>query len=132
MSIGSTHRFAWSWQGQEVHVGYDVRGAGETVVLLPAFSTVATREEMGRLAQHLSVAFRTIVPDWPGFGRGAQVRLDHSPRLHLAFLRAFCEQVAGRQKWWPRVMPPAMPWVWRTPGAGSRSLRPPGAARCRR
>ena len=86
--------FEWVCNGRSVHVGYDVRGdTGETVLLLPAFSTVSTREEMCPLAELLSHDFRTIAPDWPGFGAGRHPRLDHGPGLHLAFLRAFMEQV---------------------------------------
>ncbi len=72
-----------------------MRGEGETVLLLPAFSTVSTREEMRPLAERLAPGFRTIVPDWPGFGRGQHPRLDHGPALHLAFLRAFLERVVA-------------------------------------
>jgi pimeloyl-ACP methyl ester carboxylesterase len=87
--------FEWVWNGRSVRAGYDVRGDGdETVLLLPAFSTVSTRDEMRRLAELLSPDFRTIALDWPGFGAGRHPRLDHGPGLHLAFLRAFMEQVA--------------------------------------
>ena len=72
MRDGSADTLAWVWEGKPVAVGYDARGGGrsgrETVVLLPAFSTVSTREEMRALAERLAPDFRTITPDWPGFG----------------------------------------------------------------
>ncbi len=89
--------FEWAWQGKPVLVGYDrlgeARSERETVVLLPAFSTVSTREEMRPLAERLAPGLRTIVPDWPGFGWGRHPALRHSPELHLAFLQAFLERV---------------------------------------
>jgi pimeloyl-ACP methyl ester carboxylesterase len=73
-----------------------VRGeGGETVLLLPAFSTVSTRDEMRPLAERLAPDFRTIAPDWPGFGSGRHPRLRHGPGLHLAFLRAFLDRVVA-------------------------------------
>ncbi len=87
--------FAWQWDGCPVTVGYDLRGAGPSVLLLPAFSTVSTREEMAGLAGRLSASCRTIAVDWPGFGRAETPMLRHSPELHLRFLSAFIDQVVG-------------------------------------
>ena len=100
MSAARSSTFEWTWNGRAVPVGYDVRGpdkkAGGTVVLLPAFSTVSTRDEMRPLAERLAPEFRTLAPDWPGFGAGRHPALDHGPALHLAFLLAFLDQVATR------------------------------------
>ena len=90
-----THTFSWNWQGVPVHVNYEVRGHGLAILLLPPFSTVSSREEMARLAEELSGSRRTITTDWPGFGRSGGPALQHSPALHLAFLQAFVEEVAG-------------------------------------
>lgn len=95
MSGRVTHIFEWTWKGKPVRVGYDVVGEGGTVVLLPSFSTVSTRDEMRPLADLLAPDFRTVAPDWPGFGAGRHQRLDHGPELHLAFLRAFVDQVVA-------------------------------------
>jgi pimeloyl-ACP methyl ester carboxylesterase len=99
MSGCASHTFEWAWDGKPVRAGYDVGGgsgrAGGTVVLLPSFSTVSTRDEMRPLAELLARDFRTIVPDWPGFGLGRHPRLDHGPKLHLAFLEAFMDQVVA-------------------------------------
>jgi pimeloyl-ACP methyl ester carboxylesterase len=84
--------FDWVWHGTPVTVGYDVRGQGPLVLLLPAFSTVSTREEMAPLATKLA-AFRTVVVDWPGFGRRPTPRLPQSPDLQQAFLSAFVDEV---------------------------------------
>jgi pimeloyl-ACP methyl ester carboxylesterase len=68
---------------------------GPAVLLLPAFSTVSTREEMAPLATRLAGRFQTIAADWPGFGRSAAPKLTHSPDLHHAFLAAFVDSVLG-------------------------------------
>jgi pimeloyl-ACP methyl ester carboxylesterase len=87
--------FNWRWAGREIPVGYDLRGEGPDVLLLPAFSTVSSREEMAPLAARLAGGFRTIAADWPGFGRAATPKLTHSPELHHAFLAAFVDSVLG-------------------------------------
>ena len=89
---GETGMFGWSWEGTPVSTGCDTRGEGETVLLLPAFSTVSTRAEMAPLAARLGPGFRTVTPDWPGFGSGRHPRLPHGPDLHLAFLESFVRQ----------------------------------------
>jgi pimeloyl-ACP methyl ester carboxylesterase len=95
MSRDAASTFDWSWNSKTVRAGYDDLGTGPTVVLLPSFSTVSTRDEMRPLAGLLAPDFRTVVPDWPGFGRGRHPRLDHGPALHLAFLRAFMDQIVA-------------------------------------
>jgi pimeloyl-ACP methyl ester carboxylesterase len=85
--------FNWRWAGREIPVGYDLRGEGPGVLLLPAFSTASSREEMAPLAARLADGFRTIAADWPGFGRPATPKLTHSPELHHAFLAAFVDRV---------------------------------------
>jgi pimeloyl-ACP methyl ester carboxylesterase len=86
--------FDWAWSSTPVTTGYDVRGKGPTLLLLPAFSTVSTREEMAPLATRLA-GFRTVAVDWPGFGRHPSPRLTQDPDLHRAFLSAFANQVPG-------------------------------------
>jgi pimeloyl-ACP methyl ester carboxylesterase len=87
--------FDWYRDGRSIPVGYDVLGNGPSVLLLPAFSTVSTREEMAPLARRLAGELRTVAVDWPGFGRPVAPKLVHSPDLHFAFLAAFVESVLG-------------------------------------
>jgi pimeloyl-ACP methyl ester carboxylesterase len=94
---GGARTFDWRWDGRSVPVGYDVLGEGPAVLLLPAFSTVSTREELAPLAKRLADRFRTVAVDWPGFGRRAAPKLAHSPNLHLAFLASFVDAVMGGQ-----------------------------------
>jgi pimeloyl-ACP methyl ester carboxylesterase len=87
--------FSFAWQGRIVEVGYEVAGAGQTVLLLPAMSTVSSREELAAIAQRVARRFRAIATDWPGFGRCARPRLDYRPPLYLAFLDQFAKEIAG-------------------------------------
>jgi pimeloyl-ACP methyl ester carboxylesterase len=92
---GGSQVFDWRWAGKSIPVGYDVRGEGPAVLLLPAFSTVSTRDEMAPLAARLAGGFQAIAADWPGFGRSAAPKLTHSPDLHRAFLATFVDSVLG-------------------------------------
>src|SRR4051794_21331881 len=77
---------AWTWDGREVRVGVERRGAGPTVLLLPAPSSISTRAEMRPLAERLAASFATVAVDWPGFGDRPRPRLDWRPEACAAFL----------------------------------------------
>jgi pimeloyl-ACP methyl ester carboxylesterase len=79
--------FPWSWRGTPVPVGYEVSdpAGGEPILMLPAMSTVSTRDELRALAHHLG-SRRCILTDWPGFGDTARPRLDYDRALCRGFL----------------------------------------------
>ena len=81
--------FAWSWRGAPVPVEYEVSGpaGAEPILMLPAMSTVSTRDELKALAQQLKTC-RCISTDWPGFGDTARPRLDYDRDLCRRFLEA--------------------------------------------
>jgi pimeloyl-ACP methyl ester carboxylesterase len=86
--------FAWTWQGKPVEATYEVVGTGAPVLLLPAFSTVSTREEMRPLASRLAASeFACTLLDWPGFGTSTRGRLDYGPALYRRFLADFVPAV---------------------------------------
>jgi pimeloyl-ACP methyl ester carboxylesterase len=58
----------WSWQGAPVRLGVTRMGAGPSVLMLPALSSISTRAEMRPLQECLAAAFTTVAIDWPGFG----------------------------------------------------------------
>jgi pimeloyl-ACP methyl ester carboxylesterase len=83
-------RFAWSWHGISVPVHYDMSGSegGAPVLMLPAMSTVSTRDELQALASRLE-NHRRVVTDWPGFGDTARPEIDYDAGLCRRFLEAF-------------------------------------------
>ena len=74
MQAGSD-RIIWSWEDQEVRVGYDRLGVGPVVLLLPALSSISTRQEMRPLQERLASDFSTIAIDWPGWKRAPSPHL---------------------------------------------------------
>jgi pimeloyl-ACP methyl ester carboxylesterase len=70
---------------------------GRPVLLLPAFSTVSSREEMRPLAEHLAAHGCSCTQvDWPGFGDSTRGRLGYGPRLYHRFLADFASAVAPK------------------------------------
>jgi hypothetical protein len=79
--------FSWNWQGRPVEAVYETLGTGSPVLLLPAFSTVSSREEMRPLASRLAVSgFACTLVGWPGFRSSTRGRLDYRPALYHGFL----------------------------------------------
>jgi pimeloyl-ACP methyl ester carboxylesterase len=83
--------FAWSWRGTPIPVAYEVSGpaGAEPILMLPAMSTVSTRDELRALANHLET--RCVMTDWPGFGDTSRPRLDYDREL----CRGFLEELVG-------------------------------------
>jgi pimeloyl-ACP methyl ester carboxylesterase len=55
--------------------------------MLPAMSTVSTRDELKALARQLKTCL-CVITDWPGFGDTARPRLDYNRDLSRCFLEA--------------------------------------------
>jgi len=89
--------FAWSWRGTTIPVGYEVSGStgAEPILLLPAMSTVSTRDEIRALAHHLET-HRCVITDWPGFGDTARPRLDYDRTLCRGFLEELVAHLHGK------------------------------------
>jgi pimeloyl-ACP methyl ester carboxylesterase len=63
------------------------------MLLLPAFSTVSTREEMRGLAEQLAPRFQVLAIDWLGFGQSARPGLDYQRSLYHQLLQDFVREV---------------------------------------
>lgn len=86
-------KYLWNWEGTAIEIIYETRGQGNSVLLLPAFSTVSTREEMRPLAELLASNFQVVSLDWPGFGESSRPRLDYQPQLYHQFLKDFVASI---------------------------------------
>jgi pimeloyl-ACP methyl ester carboxylesterase len=78
---------------EKLSLGMDEAGAGPSVVLLPALSSISTRREMRPLFQRLAGRFRVSTVDWPGFGELPRPRVDWSPEILSGFLDWFLEKI---------------------------------------
>lgn len=86
---GTAQTYDWQWQGQSLKVAYETVGEGDSVLLLPAFSTVSNRAELTALAAGLASQFQVTALDWPGFGESDRLPLDYVPALYTQFLQDF-------------------------------------------
>ncbi|OUL19951.1 alpha/beta hydrolase [Nostoc sp. 106C] len=90
---GVVQEFLWNWENQTLKVVYETLGQGSPLLLLPAFSSVSSREEMGELARLLAPHFQVVAVDWPGFGESSRPSLDYRPELYEQFLADFVQSV---------------------------------------
>lgn len=121
--VAGVRHFCWSWRGRPVRVAHEAVGAGAPVLLLPAFSTVCSREEMRPLADRLAAAgFGCTLLDWPGFGSSDRGRLGYGPALFRSFLEDFAAAVltpgtavvaAGHAAGYALALGHARPGLWR-------------------
>lgn len=79
--------------GCEITLGLEEAGSGPSVVLLPAVSSISTREEMHPLLERLASNFHALAVDWPGFGDCPRPRCDWSPDILSTFLDWFLTEV---------------------------------------
>lgn len=82
----TSREILWRWRGQTIPLGLDEAGAGETLLLLPALSSISTRGEMIPLMRALAPHFRVVTVDWPGFGDRPRPPIDWTPDILSAFL----------------------------------------------
>jgi hypothetical protein len=77
--MAMARKIRWAWKGMEVALGMDDAGNGP--ILLPALSSISTREEMRPLFDRLAPSFRVVTVDWPGFGDQARPKIDWMPQV---------------------------------------------------
>jgi pimeloyl-ACP methyl ester carboxylesterase len=90
-----TRTIHWKWESNDVTLGVDEAGDGATVILLPALSSISTREEMRFLLEKLASEFHVATVDWPGFGDRARPSDDWSPEILSAFLNWFLSEIVS-------------------------------------
>jgi len=90
LTVRTVQSFRWAWRGRPIDAVYEALGSGAPVLMLPAFSTVSSREEMRPLASGLAGSgFACTLVDWPGFGSSTRGRLEFGPECYLHFLADF-------------------------------------------
>ncbi|MBE9051955.1 alpha/beta hydrolase [Nostocales cyanobacterium LEGE 11386] len=90
---GVVQEYIWSWENQPLRIIYETLGTGSPLLLLPAFSSVSMRAEMGELANLLAGHFQVTVVDWPGFGQSSRPSLNYRPEIYHHFLADFVNTV---------------------------------------
>ena len=93
-SIGGIKNvYNWNFLDKQYRVVYETVGAGNPVLLLPAFSTVSSRTEMKAIANLLATQYRVTVLDWLGFGESQCPPVDYNPALFQQLLEDFVKSV---------------------------------------
>ncbi|PMB52578.1 alpha/beta hydrolase [Fischerella thermalis CCMEE 5201] len=90
---GVVKAISWNWKNQQLQIVYETIGSGSPLLLLPAFSTVSTREEMSGIAKLLAPYFQVIAVDWPGFGDSSRLPVNYEPAIYEQFLEYFVTSV---------------------------------------
>lgn len=97
-AMPATRTVRHSLAGTHVVLSAEEAGAGPTVLLLPALSTISTRAEMRPLLERLAPEFHGITVDWPGFGEGPRPRVDWTPDILSDFLARFLADEAPQAR----------------------------------
>ncbi|MFN6526595.1 alpha/beta hydrolase [Nostoc sp. ChiSLP03a] len=90
---GIVQEYLWNWENQQLRVVYETLGKGSPLLLLPSFSSVSTRLEVGELAKLLAPNFQVVAVDWPGFGESSRPSLNYRPQIYQQFLEDFVKAV---------------------------------------
>ena len=90
---GVVKQLSWNWENQQLQIAYETIGSGSPLLLLPAFSTVSTREEMSGIAKLLAPYFQVVAVDWPGFGDSSRLPVNYEPSIYEQFLEYFVTSV---------------------------------------
>lgn len=90
---GAVQEYLFYFENQQIRVVYETLGEGSPLLLLPAFSTVSMRTEMGEIGKLLSPNFQIVAVDWPGFGESSRLPVQYRPALYHEFLENFVTSV---------------------------------------
>ncbi|KAB8334376.1 alpha/beta hydrolase [Scytonema tolypothrichoides VB-61278] len=90
---GVVQEYSWKCENQQLRIAYETLGKGPQLLLLPAFSTVSMRSEMGEIGKLLSPHFQVVAVDWPGFGQSSRLGVNYGPGLYQQFLEDFVTSV---------------------------------------
>lgn len=94
MVDGSEVPRIWTWNDGQFEVEASWVGTGPVTLLLPAPSSISTRDEMAPLASRLERRLRSIAVDWPGFGNASKPAMSWDPAAFRSFLDFVLEEIA--------------------------------------
>lgn len=83
----------WVADGKPLQVGLSRYGSGPGMLLLPALSSISTRDELRDLQRRLGEHYSTLSVDWPGFGTLPRPEVAWHPEHYRRFLRYLTENV---------------------------------------
>ncbi len=83
----ASEEIRWEVDGHTIRIGITRLGDGPCVLMLPALSSISTKDELWPLQERLSSEYSTIAVDWPGFGDLPRPKIDWNPNHYRVFLR---------------------------------------------
>ncbi|EII4588323.1 alpha/beta hydrolase, partial [Salmonella enterica] len=83
----------WVADGKPVQIGLSRYGSGPEMLLLPALSSISTRDELRELQMRLGKHYSTLSVDWPGFGTLPRPEVAWRPEHYRHFLRYLTRNV---------------------------------------
>lgn len=93
---GKSNYYNWHFSGKQYRIVFETIGQGNSVLLLPAFSTVSSRTEMKGIANLLATQYQVTVLDWLGFGESERPSVDYNPALFQQLLPDFIKSEFNR------------------------------------
>ena len=85
-SNSKIYQYQWLWQKTSHTIEIEKMGKGKPMLLMPAFSTVSSRQEMKGIAELLADKYEVHCLDWLGFGDSQRPSVDYQPSLYQALL----------------------------------------------
>jgi len=88
----STQIYNWRWEKKVISIAYEVMGNGSPILLLPALSTISSRDELRQLGTLLAVNHKVYILDWVGFGESDRPNIKYEPKVFRGLLRSFVRE----------------------------------------
>jgi pimeloyl-ACP methyl ester carboxylesterase len=88
----STQIYNWRWEKKAISIAYEVIGNGSPILLLPALSTISSRDELRQLGTLLAVNHKVYILDWVGFGESDRPNIKYEPKVFRGLLRSFVRE----------------------------------------
>ena len=84
--------YHWRWEKHAISIAYEVMGDGSPILLLPALSTISSRDELRGLGTLLATNHKVYILDWVGFGESDRPKIKYEPKVFRGLLRSFVRE----------------------------------------